>query len=133
MRGHAPAAVDLARVDRAGMVRRRIVPHLVERPGEVDCGRPRGTEDGVGRSQIVPVYRGECEPVRRRHPDRGSATDDHRPDRLGDLGGGPAAHLDDLVRQPALVEQDDGVLLEARDLFRFEHRRDASRSGALVP
>ena len=43
----------------------------------------------------------------------------HVPDRVGDLGGRLAAQLDDLVRQPALVKEDDrqAVLLQPHDLL----------------
>jgi hypothetical protein len=40
-------------------------------------------------------------------------------DRVGHVRRGRAAHVDDLVRQPPLVEEDDrrAVLLEANDLL----------------
>jgi hypothetical protein len=58
-----------------------------------------------------------------RVPHRGGDPDSRRPahgqgaDRLGYLGGRAALQLDDLGRQPALVEQDDTVVLEPDDVL----------------
>ena len=52
--------------------------------------------------------------------DRGRAADGEHADRLCNLGGRLAAELDLLIREPSLVEHDDGVVLEADDLVRLE-------------
>ena len=107
VRRHPPAALDLLRVDRARPLGRRVVAHPGERPGEVDGGRPRAREDALGLVEVVSAQRREREPVRGRDPDRGRAAHDHRPDRVGHLRRRRAANVDDLLRQPALVEEND--------------------------
>ncbi len=44
--------------------------------------------------------------------DRRRAADDHLADRPGDLGGGLAGDLDELVGEPALVDEDEAIRLE---------------------
>ncbi len=77
---------------------------------------------GTDLAEIVSAQRGEREPVGSRDPDRRRASHGHVPDRNGDLRRRRAAHLDDLVRQPALVEEDDcgAVVFEANDLLGLE-------------
>ena len=98
VRRHLPAPLDLGDVDRARVLPRRIAAHLVERPSEVDGRRPRGAQDRVGGGQILTARRCEREAVRRGDADRRRTADDHRPDRVGDLGGRAAPHLDDVFR-----------------------------------
>ena len=62
-------------------------------------------------------------PVRRCDADRRRSTDRQRADRVGDLGRGAAAQLDLLVRQPALVEHHDRVVLEPDDAPRLKRSR----------
>ncbi len=50
------------------------------------------------------------------HADRGRSADRKRADRLGHLGSRAAHELDRLLREQALVEEDDAVPLEADDL-----------------
>ena len=122
VRGHAAAAVDLLLVERARPPGRRLVVHLGERPREVDRRRPGSRECALGLGEVVAAECRERETVRGRDADRRGAAHDHVPDRVGHLHGGLAADVDDVVRQPALVEEDDRrtVLLEADDLLRLE-------------
>ena len=62
----------------------------------------------------------EREPVRGRDADRGRAANRERPNRVGHLRRRGAAQLDLLGRQASLVEQDDGVRLEANDALRLQ-------------
>ncbi len=56
--------------------------------------------------------------VRRGDPDRRRSPHRQGPDRLGDVRRRAAFELDLLVWKPALVEEDDAVLLEPQDLGR---------------
>ncbi len=107
VRRHLAAPLDLVAVNRAGVVRRRVGTHLVERPAEVHGRRPRGAEHGVGCRQILAERGRERDPVGGGDPDRRSAAHDHRPDRAGHLGRVPAGDVDLLAGKPALVEEDD--------------------------
>ena len=93
----------------------RIVAHLVERPAEVHRRGTRGGQDVVRRVEVLAATRGERETVRGSDADRRRTADGERPDRLCDLGCGPAPQVDLLVRQPTLVEDYHRVALEADD------------------
>jgi len=73
---------------------------LVERPGEVDRGRPRAAQELGARGAVV----GEREAVGGGYADRGRAPHGQRPDAIGDLGRSGAAQPALLARQRALVE-----------------------------
>jgi hypothetical protein len=107
----------------------RIVPHPVERPAEVDGRWPGRAENSIRGVEVLAQLGGERETVRGGDPDRGRAADDHRPDRVRDLGRASTANLGDLERKPALVEQDDGTVLEPENPLRLEH----GRRGGYVP
>ena len=119
MRGHPPAAVDLLAVERTRALGGRIVAHLCERPREVHRRRPRGGEHALGCLEILAAERGEREAVGGGDADRGRAAHDHRADGVRHLGRGAARELDLLVRQLALVEEDDpgAVLLQPDDVL----------------
>ena len=84
----------------------------------------------MGGPEVFAPQRGERIAVGSGDADRGRAADREPADRLGDLGGRPAAQLDLLVGQPPLVEQDDSVPLEPDDLRRLE---GSHQSHALPP
>ena len=111
MRRHPPAAVDLVLVNPPRSLGARIGLHLAERPGEVDGCRARIGENAVCLVQVLPALSRERVPVSGRDPDRRRTADRHRPDRLGDLGGGAALELELVVGQPALVEEHDCAVL----------------------
>jgi len=73
--------------------------------------------------EIVLARNSERVAVRRRDPDRRCSADRHRANRVGNLGRRTADELDVVVRQPALVEQDNAILLEADDPLRLQRRR----------
>jgi hypothetical protein len=113
---HRAAALDLRVMERSRALGRGIGAELVERPPQVHRGRARGDEDVVGGVEILAARRGERQPVRRGHADRGRAANGERADGVGDLGRRRAPQLDLLVGQAPLVENDDGVRLEANDV-----------------
>ena len=128
--GHCAAPRDLVGVQAAGALGRRIGSHLVERPAEVDGGRPCGGEH-LGRGiEVIPAGGGECEPVGGGDSDRRCAAHGERADRLGDLGRCLAAQLDRLVRQATLVDHDHCILFEAHDALWLElgHRFEPAAS-----
>ena len=112
---HPATALDLLLVQRARTLRRRIVTQLVERPAQVDRGRPRRREHVVGGVEVLPAHRRERQPVRGRHADRGRTADRESANRVRHLRGRRAAQLDLLVRQAPLVEHDHRVPLETND------------------
>jgi hypothetical protein len=116
---HPLAALHLLVVERPGALCGGLVAELVERPPEIDRRRPRGCEHLVRRVQVFPVRGGKCETVGCGDPDGGRAAHRQRGDGVGDLRRRRAPQLDHLVRQPPLVEHDDGVGLEADDAFGF--------------
>jgi len=120
MLGHAPAAVYLLAVKRAGTLGEIafMLLHRRERPGEVHGRRPRGGERRGGRSAILALGGREGVAVRRRDADRGSPAHGERADCLGDLAGAAADEIDLLLRQPPLIEENDAVVLQARDSLR---------------
>ena len=128
VRGHAPAAVDLSLVERTRPRRRGVVPHRVERPDEVRGRRPGGRENRVRGVEVLTARGSEREAVGAGDADRRRPADHHVPDRGGDLSRGAAAHLDLLLREPALVEQNDRAVLEAGD---GEGVELASQAGSL--
>src|SRR5262249_10240387 len=73
VRGHHPAARDLLLVERASVIRGRLLPHCGEGPGEVDRRRPRGGEDSLGFGEVLALERSE------RHSVRGGDADRRRP------------------------------------------------------
>ena len=122
VRGHAPAAVDLFAVERArplGVGSSRSCASAQTRFTAV--GREAAsTRSAATRSS--PRSAASASPYAGGDADRGRAANDHRADRVGDLGRRRAFELDLLVRQPPLVEQDDrgDRLVEPDDAFRFE-------------
>ena len=131
--GHRTAALDLVAVNRTRVFRRRVVAHLVERPAQIHGGRARLAQHPLGRGEILAVRRRECVAVCGGDPDRGCAANDHRPDRVGYLDGGAALDVDLFERKPALVEEDDVVVLEPEDPLRLEQAspsRASDRAGA---
>jgi hypothetical protein len=102
-------------VQRPSPLRGRIVAQLLERPHEIDGGRPGCREDAVRLVEILPAICGERVSVAGRDPDGGRATYGEHTDRLGDLGRALAAKLDLLVREPALVQQDDSASFQTKD------------------
>ena len=120
VRAHRTAALDLVGVDPLGPLARRVVAHRLERPAEVDrrrAGRGERRERGV---EVVAPLGGERHAVRGRDPDGRSAANGEHADRLGELGHRPAAEVDLMLREQALVEHDDGVVLETDDPVRLE-------------
>ncbi len=91
--------------------------HPVHGPAEVDRRRPgcaqrrrRAAEDrpaGV-RHRVAGPLRGERQPDRGDLADRRRAPDDHLADRVGRLGPVVDLDLDELVRQPPLVDERGG-------------------------
>ena len=119
---HPAAALHLSLVDAARPLRRRVGQHLVECPAQVHRGGARGSQRLVRDGDVLPLRSGESQPVRRGDPDRGSPAHGERADRVGHLGGGVAAPLHLAPGQQALVEDDDGVVLEPDDLLGPEGR-----------
>ena len=117
-------------MDATRVLRRRVVAHLVECPAEIDGGRARCTQELIGLDRVLTSGGRQRDPVRGGDADRGCAAHDHRPDRLGDLGGRAALDVDLLERKPPLVEEDDAILLEAKDPLRLEHSRRPAREPA---
>ena len=76
--------------------------------------------ESVGGLEVLAVRCRKCDGIRRCDADCRRAADDHRPDRLGDLGRCRAPYFDLLQWESALVEQDDRVLLESHDPLRLE-------------
>ena len=87
MSRHAPAALDLVGVNAAGMLVRRVVVHLVERPGEVDGGRAGRAQDAIGFDEVVALRSRERVAVGGGNADRRRAADDHRLDRIRERAG----------------------------------------------
>ena len=100
---------------------RRVVPHRVERPAEVDRGWPRRGERLDCGVEVLTLLAASAMPYAAATPMRARRAGEH-PDRLGHLHRGKAPELDLRVGQAALVEDDDGVVLEADDLVRRELR-----------
>ncbi len=136
--GHAPAAGDLVAMDLAGAGGELTGvaaggTQLAEGPREVDR---RGTRGGEGAGRLVEILAargGERVAVGGGDPDRRSAADRERPDRVGDLGRGAAGELRLLVGKPPLVEQDDAVRLEPEDVLGCELRSSANGAGHRLP
>ena len=116
---HALAPINFRYVQRASPLGRRVVVHLLERPDEVHRRRARSGEDSVGGVEVLAALGRERVAVRRGHADGRRAAHGERADRLRHLRRGRAPKLDLLVREPALVEQDDSARLQAEDLLRF--------------
>jgi hypothetical protein len=133
VRGHRPAPRDLVPMDRARVLGRRVAAHLVERPREIDGGRPRGAQYAVGLVDVLSVRGRMRDPVRGCDADRRRAADHHRADRVGELDRRATGHLDLLVRQPALIEQHDTVVLEPQDPFGIERHGVATARAARTP
>ena len=92
--------------------------HTVNGPEEIDGRGPSHRERCGGSFQILPSFGGEHEPVRPGHADRRCAANRELADRAHELGNRPALELNFLLRQPALVEEDDlrAVLLVPNDV-----------------
>jgi hypothetical protein len=97
--------------------------HALDRPEQVDRRRPSRRHQVAGflelRGELLRPRRAafahaEREAHRRGDANRGSAANDHGPDRTGHVGGRLAAHVDFLGRQLTLVDHDDHVVF-ARD------------------
>ena len=122
VRGHAAAALDLLAVQGARPLGGRVGAHLVERPEEVDRGRPRRREHALGLVEVLAAQRGEREAVRGGDPIAGAP----RTARVRIASATSAAvsqtRSTSSSGKPALVEQDDTrpVLLEANDSVRLE-------------
>ena len=127
MRGHPLAALDLFAMQRACPLGRGIVPHVLECPEEVDGGRPRGRKHPLRLREILAAQGRERETVGGCHADRGRAADRELCDRLCHLGGGTALELHLLVREPALVEEEDArrVYIEPHDPLRIQNRHES--------
>ena len=124
VRGHPPAALDLGFVNRASMVRARIVPHLVECPAQVDRRRACRRELVVGDVEVLVALGRQRVAVRGRDSDRRRPADSQGADCVGDGRRGAEPELDLLVWEAPLVEYDDGVALEPHDPLRRERRAD---------
>jgi hypothetical protein len=109
--GHPPATLDLVVVQCSGPLRRRVVPHPVERPDQVDGSRARTRQHLVGGIEVLRALGRQRVPVGSCDADRRRAAHSKRPNRLGDLRRRPAAKLDLLVWKPTLVEEDHCVIL----------------------
>jgi hypothetical protein len=119
---HPAATLDLVAMDGARSLGRRAgsPAHLVERPREIHRRRPGGEQDLGGLVEVVAVCRSERIAVGGRDTDCRSATHHQRADGVGYLRNGSALDLDLLVGKPALVEEDDAVVFEAKNLFGVE-------------
>ena len=145
---HRHAAGDLVVVDaeregregvpeRVGGLRARDrLVAAIERPAEVDRGRPRGGELGAGGQELAAQRlerrrRGSSRRLRHAHrrgdPDRRRAADRELADGRAELGNGDAAAVGSLARQARLVEHDDGAGLEPDDVGGREHGRSLAR------
>ena len=102
---------------RAG--RRRVLAHLLQGPGQVDGGGPRGGQRRRGGVEVLAARGGERESVCGCDADGGRAANGKLADRGYQLADGRALQLDDLVREPTLVEEDDprALLLVPNDVF----------------
>ena len=114
VRRHRAAALDLVAVELSRGLVRRLGVHLVERPAEVDGGRPRPPQDVVGGLADPPRARRRARS--RRRPRCRSPAHRERPSSL------IAAATSAAVRQTTstssrgqstLVEEDDGVVPRA--------------------
>ena len=84
--------------------------HRVQRPAQVDRGRPRRGEllmRGVERSVARILAHGEREPVGRRRADQRRAAHPHVADRGRRLVDAAQRRDPELMRQPALVDDVD--------------------------
>ena len=94
------------------------LPHLGERPREVDRRRPGGHEHGRGGVEVLTVLRSErvahAPPPHRSH---GAPRTASMRIASATSAGRSALQLDDLVGQTALVEEDDTVVLEPDDVL----------------
>ena len=71
--------------------------------------------------EVVSPQSREGVPVRGRDPDCGRAPHRQVANRVRNLSRGTAGELDLLVREPALVEEDDALVLEPQDPVRLQH------------
>jgi hypothetical protein len=128
---HSKTALDLLTM-KGPRVRARIAllpANLRERPGKVDRRWTRREEHSHRFVEILPVRRGQGVAVGSSDADRRRAAHSQGANRLGDLGGRTALELNLLVGEPALVEEDDSVVLEAQDLVGFEVSGSGRRRG----
>ena len=94
----------------SGRKRLERLAHLVQRPAQVDRGRPRRVQRLPGRVEGCigrVVAHLQRDPVGRRHADQGCAAHPHVADRGRHLGHRVQRHDTELVRQPALVDDVD--------------------------
>ena len=112
---HAHAPINFRNVQVAGTPSRGVVPHLLERPDEIDRRRARFGQDTVCGVEVLPALGSQDIAVRSGDPDRRSPAHGERPDRLRDLGRRRAPEVDGLVRKPALIQQDDSAGFQTDD------------------
>ena len=96
--GHRVAALDFLFVQSASAPGGRVVPHLLERPREIDSSRTRSGKQLGSFVEVIPARGRERERVGRCDTDRRRAPDRQLADRHDDLGNRPALELDLLVR-----------------------------------
>src|SRR5262249_61576465 len=121
VRGHRPATLHLLGVQPAGMLRRGVGAHLLQRPGQIDGGWPRCGQRTGGGIDVLAERGRERNPVRRGNADRRRAAHGELADRDDELVDGGTGELDTLAREAPLIEEDDprAVLLEANDVSWF--------------
>ena len=129
MRAEPPVALHIFGGDvprlRPRVVARERTPNA---PGEVDRGRARRLQPGSRLVERLPGRGGKRDAHRPGGAERRRAADGERADRLAQLLDRAALELDELVRQPALVDQaHDTVAQLDRRRDRLRHVLTASR------
>ena len=131
--GHAPAALDLVRVELRARARTRDRPAASRSSAQARLtavGRERG-EHGRRGVEVVPAAGPRARsPYAAAIADRRRAADRERPDRVGDLGGGSAARARPPRRAAGAGRARRRVVLEPDDLLRLERPSHASAYGS---